>query len=520
MRMHEPPQHTFRKRSMGRFIAAAGITVLLVVMIWGSTMNPQWFVLSTEDEEPVIEDPDQMVDFDLLFLQSNLQQGLNKEEVIARLGHQYTSLGSFVDMGKATGESWRYDYGIVGGYEPYYFTGHEGWADVAGMQRGLLAGQLLIQWNQDEVATVAVSYSDESGTIQFAMLVDGNADHNATDMDVLAQFERRIGVVDIRNGIEFTRSGFHYTTSGVKRTTIPFHHDGVDVDLEFQYVELEDRIVVLHPLSSKPGAGYLVTSYPGTNLSLIEYGHSIYTVDVQNGQIDKFLHDRVADFDIKQSLHKFQQYHDAGGDPNYWMTWGARPSFNPSVNKTLFMTSRNDRDEIWIKDLITGDETLLWSEPYWVIGWVNDEEVIMRSAFEILKGNTTTKQTTSYGIATHYEFRNPYLILQRVTDELQWVNVGEDVWHTYNHADFHYATQMSLHPSRLLLAVVDQPNRITLERNLLLLDLENGESFTLIMPEGVSAGPVRWLDEQIVLLTIGEAYKEETLLIDIAKLGF
>jgi hypothetical protein len=84
-------------------------------------------------------------------LEAKLKVGMTQIAAKKVFGdHYFESNTSGVEAGENIKGSltWRFDFGVDAGYTVLNNTGHEGWADNAGLETGKIQMQLLITWNQ------------------------------------------------------------------------------------------------------------------------------------------------------------------------------------------------------------------------------------------------------------------------------------------------------------------------------------------------------------------------------------
>lgn len=102
--------------------------------------------------------------------------------------------------------------------------------------------------------------------------------------------------------------------------------------------------------------GYSVTPFIDDGQYIIEYHNNLYVLDINKNSISMLLKDAIEGYDFFSD-----EFHDKVFAP----TWGEKPVISSDKTKMIFYTNRNlflddnGNGEIWIKDLITGDEKRL-----------------------------------------------------------------------------------------------------------------------------------------------------------------
>ncbi|RAV06447.1 hypothetical protein [Paenibacillus sp. YN15] len=165
-----------------------------------------------------------------------------------------------------------------------------------------------------------------------------------------------------------------------------FVADDTRKTLDVPYVKENDKEVAIYD----PVTTLWTVPIPGTNEYLISFDGTIYRTDWKNGKLEKFLKDEVNGYKKDETLSKQVE---GIGTP----LWGSAPAVSPTGAYVLFFSERsmvNGEDkngQLWIKNIKTGDEQPVLSGGAGVIGWLNNETVILDSQHIISLNVETAK---------------------------------------------------------------------------------------------------------------------------------
>lgn len=306
---------------------------------------------------------------------------------------------------------------------------------------------------------------------------------------------------------------------GLVTKTIRMNHDGYSVDLEFDYVSRNGMIVLLPRSSHKPGAGYsAIVPLPNTNKSVIEFEGSLYVVDVEHDTIDKLLKDQVGGYSIEEAKAKSKQPSASGGDSFVW--WGHRPSINPSGTILVFGTTRSGRDEVWVKDLASGEEKAFIQGAINPVGWVNDQEFVASSFGHLQKIHVGNGNSESLGDMNPFAVSSPYLVGQQSGGAVEFVDLSTGDSRTLKHESLVRVSGIAISVQNLSVAILCLPNPQTPKHELLVVNMKDLTTKRLDVPEGKVGHTMHWQDDQTLLLTLSDLQTrdEETIVVEIEKL--
>jgi hypothetical protein len=304
---------------------------------------------------------------------------------------------------------------------------------------------------------------------------------------------------------------------GLLKKEIQMNLDGNDIILTFNYVKQKGKAIALPLPGHKPGAGYQLFPYPNSSKELMEFEGSIYVLDLEKGSIEKLLHDITGPYSIQEAKQKSKQKVEEG-DPFVW--WGSRPSVNPSGTKMVFYTNRSGEGQIWVKDLVTGDERSLMKSALTVKGWASDTEFIASSFSEALKVNIETGKSISFGDAGTFEISFPYLIVQKNEGSLSFINLNTGEEKVYSKDRLGFVNNMASLAGLSTIAVLNQLDGTKPLFNLFIIDPSDFSTKILDIPSDKIALAIRWLDKNTLLLTIRDqtTNDEESVFVDIDQL--
>jgi hypothetical protein len=307
---------------------------------------------------------------------------------------------------------------------------------------------------------------------------------------------------------------------GLITKTIKMNHDGFSIDLEFDYVNRNGKIVLIPRSFHKPGAVYgAVISIPNTNKNVFEFEGSLYTVDVEKGNIEKLLKDQVSGYSIEDTKVISKQPSPNGGDPFVW--WGSRPSINPQGTTLVFFTNRSGKEEVWVKDLISGEEKALIQGAMTPEGWINEEEFVASQFGSFLKIHAKTGESENLGELFSVAVSSPYLVGQKSSGAIEIIDLSNGSSKTLKHESLARASSVAISDKNLYVGILGQPVPEKPKFELLIVNVKDLTTKKLDIPEGKVARSLQWQDDKTVLVNIYELTsrdQEETIVVDIEKL--
>jgi hypothetical protein len=303
---------------------------------------------------------------------------------------------------------------------------------------------------------------------------------------------------------------------GLFKKEIQMNLDGNDIILTFDYVKQNNINVALPLPDHKPGAGYQLYPYPNSSKELIEFDGSIYVLDIEKGSIQKLLHDITGTYSIQVAKQISKQKVEEG-DPFVW--WGSRPSVNPSGTMMVFYTNRSGVDEIWVKDLLSGDERPLLKSVLTVKGWISETEFIASSFSEIIKVNVETSESISFGDAGAFEISFPNLVYQLDVGSILFENLNTGEVRSYSKEELGRITQMATWEGHSIIALINQPDRSQPQFKLYTIDSGDFMTKKIDIPTDKVPLAIRWINKNTILLIVQDqnTNDEESLFVDIDK---
>jgi hypothetical protein len=224
-----------------------------------------------------------------------------------------------------------------------------------------------------------------------------------------------IDSIDPATGVP-TKKHDDFFTETEKITMKVMTHNDREKELDFHVIYKGDEPVLIQ----SNDVAYILTNWPNSDATIMEYDHNLYSVDVRKNKIEPLLAEKVGKYD-KNELDKI---YVAG------YVWATRASVSPDGNRLIYFTTRNllyddnFNGQMWLKDFETGEEELLIDNSYFVIGWGEDNEVYARHGFAVEKIDLKTKETEVIVDSMLSEgFSYPYLIYQEDYGQLTVVNL-------------------------------------------------------------------------------------------------
>lgn len=155
-----------------------------------------------------------------------------------------------------------------------------------------------------------------------------------------------------------------------------------------------------------------------TNFFVMQYGNNLYWINGEDYSAYQLLDNEYEGYDYNELV-----YHASP-------VWGTNPIISDDGKGLLFYTSRNQltnpssqNGELWLHDLYTGEEKVLFTDTYEFIGWINDY-VYLKSNYRIYEINTSNNDiviVANFSIKESLQY--PYLVGQNVSGKLYVRNV-------------------------------------------------------------------------------------------------
>ncbi|WP_127530224.1 hypothetical protein [Paenibacillus kobensis] len=166
----------------------------------------------------------------------------------------------------------------------------------------------------------------------------------------------------------------------------------------------------------EPSAGVL-ENLPGNDNVMIYQDKDIYLIDPASSTYSELLLDNVAGYD-KHALEQVVLEDVA-------FTWGSNLTVDPSGHYAVYYTNRNiyrDGDsngQLWVKDMQSGDESMLFKDNANIMGWSGNNEILIRTDDAIVALNVVTRQTRTVeplDETNKYDYKSPWLIAKSRTE--------------------------------------------------------------------------------------------------------
>ncbi|MGZ9587347.1 hypothetical protein [Paenibacillus marinisediminis] len=304
---------------------------------------------------------------------------------------------------------------------------------------------------------------------------------------------------------------------GLIKKDIAITVDGHNKVLSFDYVMKDGTAVMLDLPDHKPGTMYQLFSHPDPLKELIAYEDSKYLLDIEKGTIETLLNS-ISSSDgmtIEAAREKTLKV-AAEIDPNYFIWWGTNPSMNPSGTKLTFYTNRNDRDETWIKDMVTGEERYL-TDHIVVSDWIDDNRFIGTRSSEAFIFDTANLQEKSLGEVSSIKLFSPYIVYQSNDDSIHVMDTNSEESKVIAEEGLGRVAHTSFDAKNNMLFVVNQPDRTKPLEQLTAISLTDMKPLRAIdVPGGKFVSDLKIMDDQrlLVVLYHTESGYEESVFVN------
>lgn len=357
------------------------------------------------------------------------------------------------------------------------------------------------------------------------------------DQEVWSKFEKNQGVIHLENGIpiqvagekekhEVVRSidpitGNPTTTlselfwdSNSKTRTIGSVINGEHIEFEFRITSDQDENL----LFSLPGQNYHLTSIPNiTNQYILQYNSNLYLVDSKNSTVDPLLKEEIGKYNIKDLENETLI--------DFYPEWATSPYIALDGSKIIFHSTRNavydgnGNGEMWVKYLPDGEEFPVMEGNYTFIGFGSNEDVYYQREDRIERIHLLTKKSeVVIDFSLYAALQDPYLIYQSEYNKpldlldtktntvkpllINGIGVVESIW---------------IYAESPWIIIINQPDRTESLRNLILYNIETGQTKQLDEPQDKSFTYVEWLNnEQFIVSVIKRGTdQEETYVVNL-----
>jgi transposase len=153
--------------------------------------------------------------------------------------------------------------------------------------------------------------------------------------------------------------------------------ENTSYDLKFKYVVRDGKKILIHG-----GEVYSSFEIPNSDNYAIACGGLIYLLDLNEGTLVMYNSKEAGGY-------SFYTYNKT----IYRKVWASKPSFNPSGTKMLYYTERanNEVGSIWVMDNETKTEKPIPNTTAYnrVLQWVNDDVAYIKTAYEVLRIDTS-----------------------------------------------------------------------------------------------------------------------------------
>ncbi|WP_150274665.1 hypothetical protein [Paenibacillus tepidiphilus] len=275
-----------------------------------------------------------------------------------------------------------------------------------------------------------------------------------------------------------------------------FDLNGVKEQLSFSYVQHDGKNVVL-PNSSE---GYALTAIPGTAQYILEYNHSVYSLNIEEGSIDKLLLDQVDQYNLNELSQKTIE--------DIPLVWAERPHIDPSGEWLIYYSNRNvvqnegGSGQLWTKHLTSQKETVVYEGAYEFIGWGRDHEVYIRDQGNLVKIDLVSAEETTIqeNAALETIVAYPYLIAPQI-GKIEVIHLENDKIVEIEKG-VGRVEKILADPRGKLAAVKNYPDPGSFDANILIIgDLSQNQVRVIQPEEGFIIQDFSWVDSVNLLVT-------------------
>jgi hypothetical protein len=326
------------------------------------------------------------------------------------------------------------------------------------------------------------------------------------------QKNKFIESIDPKSGLATIEMETYVKDKVKNKSTINLNGKQIKID----YVEEESGNIVVLPVY---GENYYFHNLPKSKKILMEYRGNLYNLDVKKGELNKFLKDKVGNFDIDSVLIDDNFYLD--------LVWGVNPNANLDETKVAFSTSRNtinDKNssgQLWVKDISSGDEIPVYDGGHHILGWDENNNIYFRSGDSLQKINYNTKTaTTLFEISTAESLSFPYLIHQSERGSVSVTNLSTLETKPFMQETLNRVTKIETYPEGKWALIFNSITDGSSDTNIIVLNLETFEYKILIEPSGYFLTDGQWINKSEFLVnTVKQnTTTEETFVISLSEL--
>lgn len=351
-----------------------------------------------------------------------------------------------------------------------------------------------------------------------SVMVLGTAVWAAQKTTIWDNFKKISGVVKVQNGVLSkipgekeknavvqsidpatgmpTRKLEDFIIESTETVRIPAKLNGEDKEFNFHVQYNGDKPVLI----SHHDQPYVLTEWPNSETTIMEYNENLYVVDVKEKRITPLLSDHVGQY----SLKALEKESIEGHVP----TWGTNASVSPDGKWIVFHSTRNviyDGNAggyLWVKDTETGIEEPILEGGYPIIGWGNDEFFIHHSD-SVKSVNIKTKETKVIAdFALRAAVAYPYMVIQEDYGKLSVINLE-----TFESKDISFESLYRVAVMRTFngspwVLLLNAPEISQRDRTIALINMETHEVKQLNAPENTYIKGVQWIDGEQFLVNV------------------
>lgn len=294
--------------------------------------------------------------------------------------------------------------------------------------------------------------------------------------------------------------------------TIPFHHDRISDQLDISYVIRDGKPYFINDRS------FYIHQKPSVDVAILEYEFSLYTVDLEQRKISKLLKDQVNGLDIEKDFLASKNKRQG-----FVPKWGVAPEMNNSGTKMLFYRylKEGEPGQIWVKDLLSGDEKPIYTGPFTFVGWGKDSLAYIEDSGQIIEINL---ETGEYRVKVERTISSstvvdPYLLYQENRGELTIVHLDTNERNVFDRVKVGRVGFMKPNEKNNTVILYHSPN-YKLDYELIVLHLDTLQFVVIPPPENVEIMDAEWHTEYSFLVHTRELgiKDEKTYLIDLNQL--
>jgi hypothetical protein len=302
----------------------------------------------------------------------------------------------------------------------------------------------------------------------------------------------------------------------VKTIEIKLETKNWSENLKFDFYEKDGKKFVINNTEK----GYSIEPFINTGEYILDYHNNLYLLDINKANISMLLKDNIDGYDFFS-----EEFHDKVYAP----VWGEKPVISLDKTKMIFYTNRNlffddnGNGEIWIKDLVTGNEKKMGLGGYSYISTGSDECAYIQQQNKIVKVDFKNEDISivfdkAYSQTT---VKYPYVIYFETYRQLNIYNIEtkeESIFKCDNLGAVRKFVVSDNDKRDILLTNV--PNRESSNRSIIAINPETLSYKELIIPDNTRLIRYSWIDDNQITVTtkkLGDR-SENTYMVNLAEI--